>query len=615
MAAGKGCAARALELSAPARDLACGVAAIDAGADSVYIGARAFGARLAAGNPTEEIRRLADYAHRFHARVYAALNTVLYDAELDAARELIHELYAAGADALIVQDMGILEMDLPPIPLFASTQADIRDGRKARFLEEVGFSRVILARELTLDEIREIRARTAVELECFIAGALCAGVSGQCRFSLAVCGRSANRGECAQPCRGRYSVEDAGGRILERDRHPLSLRDLDLVPRLLDLVQAGVTAFKIEGRLKDAAYVSNMTAYCRRALDAVIGSVPGLARASDGEVSLSFEPDPERTFSRGRTGYCIEGRPEDAVFPLTPKSIGKPVGTVAAVRKDHFILRGGASLNNGDGICLFDRRGALRGTFVTRARGERIYPRDPRIFCAGAALYRNRDRGFLAALSRTPPTRRIPVRVVFRETRAGFSAVATDPRGVAARVEAAAEKVPARSIAKAAAAIQAHFSKLGGTPYAASAVDAALSRPLLLKASFLNAMRRELVARLDEARSPARPGKARAIVPNRVPYPGEERDHRLNVSNRLARRFYARHGAVVVADALELSGVPAGTTVLTARACVRKRLGLCPRRGGEGPPSAAPLFLADARRRHRLEFDCDRCEMRVVFQG
>lgn len=606
---------RPIELSSPARDLACGIAAIDAGADAVYIGARRFGARSAAGNPTGDIRLLADYAHRFRARVYVALNTILYDGELDEARRLIREVYDAGADALIIQDMGILEMDLPPIPLFASTQVDIRDCRKAKFLDEVGFRRAILARELSLAEIRTIRAGTTIELECFVAGALCAGVSGQCWFSLAVCGRSANRGDCAQPCRGRYAVQDARRRTLESDRYPLSLKDLDLTPHLRDLLEAGVTAFKIEGRLKDAAYAANLTAYCRRALDKIIASSPDFVRSSDGEVSLAFEPDPERTFSRGRTVYCIDGRPEEAAFPLTRKSVGKMVGTVGTVRGDHFVLHGDAPLRSGDGICLFDRRGVLRGTSVTRVRGERIFPRDPRIIQSGASLYRNLDRGFIAALSRTPPERKIPLRLEFHETPSGFAARATDPRGVEARVEAAAEKVRARSIEKAAAAVRAQFSKLGGTPYASAGINVDLGRPLLLNAAFLNAMRRGLVARLDEARRRTLARDARTITPNCIPYPGEERDHRLNVSNALARKFYARHGVGPVGDALELGGVPVGETVLTARLCVRKRLGLCPRRGGEGLPSAEPLFLVDRGRTHRLEFDCVRCEMRVVFQG
>lgn len=607
---------RAIELSAPARDLACGIAAIDAGADAVYIGARRFGARAAAGNPTGEIEKLAAHAHRFRARVYVVLNTILYDGELEEARSLIREVWNAGADALVVQDMGILEMDLPPIPLFASTQADVRDWRKVKFLEDIGFSRVILARELSLPEIREIRARTSVGLECFAAGALCAGYSGQCWFSLAVCGRSANRGDCAQPCRGRYSVEDADGHMLEKDRYPLSLKDLDLSRRFGELIAAGVGAFKIEGRLKDAAYVMNLTAHCRRELDRVISPDPSLRRASEGVTSLAFEPDPARTFNRGFTEYLIAGDAGDAASPLTRKSIGKPVGRVAAVRGASFILgRPAERLHAGDGICAFDRGGILRGTLVAGVDGERVRPRDPRVVHPGAVLYRNLDREFLAAMRRDPPVRKVTVRFEFGETEDGFSVRATDEVGIAARFDAKAEKVPARSREKAEAAVRAQFSKLGGTTYTVAGVDVRLSRPLLLQAAMLNGMRRGLVARLDGVRACGYVRSARAIVPNDVPYPEKPPGYRLNVSNRLARKFYARHGMPAVEDALELRSDRRGLPVLTARACVRKRLGLCPRRGGARGGDAPPLFLADAHRKHRLEFDCARCEMRVVFQG
>ena len=604
---------RRIELSAPARDLACGIAAIDAGADAVYIGARKFGARAAAGNPTEDIRKLAAYTHRFRARAYVALNTILYDRELEEALEIIREVWDAGADALIIQDMGILEMDLPPIPLFASTQTDNRDWRKVKFLEDVGFRRVILARELSLAEIREIRAHTSVELEYFAAGALCAGVSGQCWFSLAVCGRSANRGDCAQPCRGRYSVEDGDGRTIEKDRYPLSLRDLDLSHRLRDLIDAGATAFKIEGRLKDAAYVTNLTAYYRRELDRIIASDPGLSRGSVGEAVLPFEPDPARTFNRGFTEYRFSGNAGDAASPLTRKSIGKSVGQVSGVRGNSFTLEGNAPLHNGDGICLFDRQGALRGTFVTRVSGGRVYPRDTGIVYEGAVLYRNLDREFLSALSRNPPERKIPIRVEFEETPSGFRARAADARGIAVQAEAAAEKVAARSMEKAETAVRGQFARMGGTPYALAGIGVRLSRPWMLRAAMLNGMRRELVSLLDGEGARAYPRDERLIARNSVLYPGDLLGHRLNVSNRLARRFYERHGVAGPEDAIELRRDLKGKTVLTAHACVRRRLGLCQRTPGRGGEEAEPLFLVDAHRKYRLEFDCVRCEMRVVF--
>ena len=378
-----------LELLAPARDLACGIAAIDHGADAVYIGGPSFSARAAAGNSLADIESLVTYAHQYAARVYIALNTLLTDTELDEAAAFARAVWNVGADALIIQDMGLLECDLPPIPLHASTQTDNRTRDKVRFLEKVGFRQVVLARELSLQQIREIRRSTTVALECFVHGALCVSCSGQCYMSEMVTGRSANRGECAQFCRHAWTLKDAGGAVLAKDRYFLSLKDLDLSARIADLVAAGVRSSKIEGRLKDERYVKNVTAAYRLILDDLLQADSDLCRTSSGKCTFSFQPDTSRSFNRGKTEYFLMNPRSRPASIYTPKAIGQELGAVVEVDRNSFTLDSEEKLANGDGLCFFDAHDQLIGLKANRVEGRRIFPKDPVSPSPGTLIYRN----------------------------------------------------------------------------------------------------------------------------------------------------------------------------------------------------------------------------------
>jgi collagenase-like PrtC family protease len=398
---------RHIELLAPAKDLESGRAAINHGADAVYVGAPKFGARSAAGNSLDDIAKLIQYAHRYWAKVYVALNTILFDDELDEAQTIIRSISEAGADALIIQDMGLLELDLPPLPLFASTQTHNYSLKKIQFLEKVGFQRIILARELSLKQLKEIRANTRVELELFIHGALCVSFSGQCYMSQAIQGRSANRGVCAQMCRLPYTLTDNLGQVLENEKYLLSLKDLNLSEYLRDLIDTGISSFKIEGRLKDINYVKNITAFYRQRIDEILETDSSLSSASSGRTIAEFQPDPSRTFNRGFTDHFFRRRNKDILSSQTPKSVGACLGTVGKIRRDHFLLETTEALHNGDGICFFDQQELLCGTNINKVEINKIYPSELKGIEEGTMIYRNYDHQFsrlkmvLCSVSRT----------------------------------------------------------------------------------------------------------------------------------------------------------------------------------------------------------------------
>ena len=384
-----------IELLAPAKDLSCGIAAIEHGADAVYIGAPLFSARAAAANSFEDIGTLINFAHQFYARVYIALNTVLGDDELDEAVKMIHHFHQLGADAIIIQDLGLLECDLPPIPLHASTQANNRTAEKVHFLENVGFQQVVLARELSLVEIERISQQTSVALECFVHGALCVSYSGQCYISEVMAGRSANRGKCAQFCRHKFTLKDAAGKIIEKDKHLLSLKDLNLSQQLRSLITAGIRSFKIEGRLKDSNYVKNITALYRQQLDVIIDEDESLKRASSGRCNFSFLPDAEKSFHRGQTRYFLEDKRNRPASIDTPKSIGKKVGRVGGIGRDYVDIVSDQSFHNGDGLCYFDQQNNLVGFSINWVEGKRIYPQKKVNPVKGTTIYRNHDVKFI----------------------------------------------------------------------------------------------------------------------------------------------------------------------------------------------------------------------------
>ncbi|MDR0576949.1 MAG: U32 family peptidase [Candidatus Accumulibacter sp.] len=611
-----------LELLAPARNADFGIAAIDHGADAVYIGGPAFGARADAGNAVAEIARLASYAHRYDARVLVTLNTLLRDDELEAARTLARQVCDAGADALIVQDMGLLELDLPPVALHASTQCDIRTPEKARFLADAGFSRLVLARELSLDEIRAIAARTSATLEFFAHGALCVSYSGQCYLSHARMGRSANRGECAQPCRLPYDLTDAQGRVMARKRHFLSLKDNDQTDNLSALIDAGIRAFKIEGRLKDLAYVKNVTAHYRRRLDAIIEASGRYRKSSSGRCTFLFAPRPEKTFNRGVTDYFARGRRADIGAFDSPKFIGERIGEVIRAARGHFEVATATALGNGDGLSWFDAGGGLIGARVNLAErtatGYRLHlareggspPAGP---APGTVIHRNRDQAFIRLLEKKSAARRVFLRLRLEENAGGFALTLTDERGVSATATLPCAREMARDPGRAPDALREGLGKLGGTIYAAGSIELALSAPWFIPASAQNALRREAIAALDAARETARrplPRRPPAEPPS--PYPGDALSYLGNVYNRKARAFYEKHGVKTIAPAFEQGQERGEVSLMITRHCLRYSLDLCPKQTRGLRPD--PLWLIDGKHRLTLRFDCKRCEMHVVGQ-
>ena len=602
-----------IELLAPARDLECGRAAIDCGADAVYIGAPRFGARSAAGNSLDDIARLAEYAHKYWARVYVTLNTLLHDAELEPARRMAWQVHEAGADGLIIQDVGLLEGDLPPVSVIASTQMHNHTPERVAFLESIGIRRVILARELTLDEIRAIRrAAPRIELECFVHGALCVCYSGQCLLSYAIGGRSGNRGECAQPCRKSYALMDAGGGVLARDRHLLSLRDLNLTEHLPELLASGVTAFKIEGRLKDRAYVLNVVAHYRKRLDEAIGA-DGYHRASSGISDPGFPPDISKTFNRGYTTYFLGGRGAPMSSHATPKMTGEAVGPVLSVTAGTFTVRTALALHAGDGLCFFDERGELRGTTLNAVAGVVLTPEKIDGIRPGVLIHRNHDHAFLNAVNRAQPRRRIAVTLMLDAGPQGVLLRARDEDGTQVEEVLSNAVEPARDPQKALATIQRQLEKTGDTEFSCAGSSVACASVPFLPISMLNGLRRAVLDKLRIARSKCRPRVQSGIVASSVPYPRQELDYSGNVLNRAAEAFYTRHGVERIEPAAESGLDLTGRKVMTLRYCIREELGLCPAEtGGELP--AAPLTLVDEEG-HRLgvRFLCGDCQMEIDY--
>jgi putative protease len=603
---------RNIELLAPARDLACGLAAINHGADAVYIGGPQFGARVAAANSLQDIEKLVTYAHRFWAKVYVALNTVFDDRELTRAVTLAGQLHGIGVDALIVQDMGLLECDLPAIPLHASTQVDNRTAPKVAFLEKVGFQQVVLARELTLREIREIRAATTVKLEFFVHGALCVSYSGQCYISEVMAGRSANRGECAQFCRHRYTLRDGRGTILARDRYLLSLKDLDLSARLADLIDAGIDSFKIEGRLKDESYVKNVTAFYRQAIDTIIEADDRLARASSGRCSFAFTPDPARSFHRGRTEYFLTERRNTPGAIDSPKSIGKELGRVVLAEKRFFTLQTGEVVNNGDGLCFLDAAGDLIGIKVNRVADGKIYPKDPVILLVGTTVYRNADTAFARLLAQSGQCRTLPVRIELKEAADGLQMKVVDPDGVVSETFLKADKGAARQAGAALVLAIKQLQKSGGTIFSVEEVKVDLHPDVYFAAAVFNDLRRQGLLRHQEARLAGYPLQRVALQVNAFPWPAGEVSYLDNIANRRAEEFYRRHGVREIDRRLLRAGEVEGCALMTSRYCIKAQLGICPKVSGHsGTEPVPPLVLADHAGEYRLEFDCARCEMIV----
>ena len=596
---------RPLELLAPAKNLECGKAAIDHGADAVYIGAQRFGARATAGNSVADIAELCRYAHQFDAKVYVTVNTIIYDDELEDTRRLLEELQQSGVDAVLVQDMAILQMRNFSFDLHASTQTDNRTVEKVAWLRDLGFSRVVLARELSIDEIRAIHeAVPDVELEVFVHGALCVSYSGQCYASQYCFQRSANRGECAQFCRMQFDLLDADGRVIEHDRHLLSLKDMCQIDNLEALAEAGATSFKIEGRLKDVAYVKNVTAAYSERLNQIIRRHPDLyRRASRGHCRYSFTPNLQKTFNRGYTDYFARGRRPDIASFDTPKAMGEFVGTVKEIRRDSFTVAGTATFANGDGLCFLNRDRQLEGFRVNRVELNRLYPqRMPDGLRPGLRLYRNNDQEFDRLLSKPSAERKIPITLSLRPTADGFRLSSGDVFVDLCIPHQTAEKPQRDNIIR-------QLTKLGNTPYECADVDLPADFNYFIPSSQLAELRRQLVDKMaHRSYESYRSYRSHESYKSHSSHSSHS-PHLLNIANREAARFYG----VDAPSAYELRPTP-DAVLMQCRYCIRYTLGYCPTSNLSPLTSHLkyPLYLrlADGRR-FRLEFDCAHCQMNV----
>ena len=603
---------RKIELLAPAKNLECGIAAIDHGADAVYIGAPRFGARAAAGNSLEDIAELVRYAHLYRVRIYVTLNTILKDEELPETERMIWDLYRAGVDALIVQDMGLLGLNLPPIPLHASTQMDNRHVEKVKFLAEAGFRQVVLARELSLEQIRKIHeAVPQTPLEVFVHGALCVSYSGQCYVSQHCFGRSANRGECAQFCRLSFDMVDADGKMIVKDKHLLSLKDLNQSEELEKLLDAGASSLKIEGRLKDVTYVKNVTAYYRQRLDAIFKRRKEYIRASSGSVRLAFKPQLDKSFTRGFTNYFLFGRNKDIFSFDTPKSLGEEMGYVKEIRGNYIVVAGVKPFSNGDGICYLDERGKLKGLRINRVENNKLFPAGemPRIK-QRTVLYRNYDQEFEKLMQRKSAERKLGVDMSLKENNFGFTLTLTDEDDVSVSIALEKEKELARTPQT--DNIKAQLAKLGNTPFEAERIDVELHDNWFIPSSQLAELRREAVEQLLAARRMNYRQEIVSMPETHHPFPQTELTYLGNVMNEGAARFYRHHGVAKMAPAFEKQ--PATDAVLMfCKHCLRYSMGWCPVHQRGKSPFREPYYLVSSDgKRFRLEFDCKFCQMKVL---
>ncbi|HCR3981103.1 TPA: U32 family peptidase [Kluyvera ascorbata] len=612
-----------LELLSPARDTAIAREAILHGADAVYIGGPGFGARHNASNSLQDIAELVPFAHRFGAKIFITLNTILHDDELEPAQKLITNLYDAGVDALIVQDMGILQLDIPPIELHASTQCDIRSVEKAKFLSDVGFSQIVLARELNLQQIRAIHEATDATIEFFIHGALCVAYSGQCNISHAQTGRSANRGDCSQACRLPYTLKDDQGRVVAFEKHLLSMKDNDQTANLGALIDAGVRSFKIEGRYKDMSYVKNITAHYRQMLDAIIEERGDLARASAGRTEHFFVPSTDKTFHRGSTDYFVNQRQMNIGAFDSPKFVGLPVGEVLKVNKDTLDVEVSEPLANGDGLNVLIKREVVgfRANTVERI-GENRYrvwpnemPADLHKARPHQVLNRNLDHNWQQALLKTSSERRIAVDIELSGWQEQLVLTLTSEDGVTVTHTLDGEFATANNADKALTQLHDGVAKLGQTLYYARNVDVMLPEALFVPNSQLNQLRRETVDLLDRARLNAYVRGSRKAVASPAPvYPESHLSFLANVYNHKAREFYHRYGVQLIDAAYEAHEEKGDVPVMITKHCLRFAFNLCPKqaKGSIKSWKATPMQLINGDEVLTLKFDCRPCEMHVI---
>ncbi|MBE6338021.1 MAG: U32 family peptidase [Lentimicrobiaceae bacterium] len=646
-----------IELLSPAKNLEVGIAAINHGADAVYIGGPSFGAREKVGNSIEDIETLCRHAALFDAKVYVTMNTLLFDNELEDARKLAYDCWNAGVDALIVQDMALLNMDMPPIALHASTQCHNIDAEKVKFLEDVGFSQVVLARELSIEQIKDIRSKTTVPLEYFVHGALCVSYSGQCYLSHVIGGRSANRGACAQPCRLSWNLENAEGKRLATNRHLLSLRDLNNSKNIEELIDAGISSFKIEGRLKDIDYVKNVTAFYRKKIDEIIERRDDICRSSRGESNPSFYPNPEKSFSRGFTDYFIHGRQKYIDAPYSPKSMGEYLGTIEKVKNKSVTIRTGKTLHNGDGLCFLDRENNLLGFNVnavaenkTRSLTQTVTSNSDismatRFKIEGSKIFRNSDLVWQKEVEKSQGNRKMKIDLIFTDTEDGFALSAklhdTDSEYITTYLST--EKEIANNADKALENIKNKLSQWGDTEFVVeefcfgqqdnettSHRDVELQKfpvetygrmSYFIRASVLGEMKKDLVEKLrsyliekhrdERERRDVTPVETygRTSSQQNVIYPKEHLSYLGNVINKKAREFYELHGVKDIEDGLEKIKSNDELVVMTTKHCIRYANNICSKEIGK---PATSLYLVNDKGRFRLDFDCRNCCMKVI---
>lgn len=601
-----------LELLSPAKDLECGKAAINCGADAVYIGAPKFGARAAAGNSIADIEKLCGYAHKFWSKAYVVVNTIIYEDELEEAEKLIRQVYEIGADAVIIQDAGIFEMNLPPIPIFASTQMHNYSLERIKFLESAGVQRIILARELSLEQIRKIKSETNIELESFVHGALCVSFSGQCYISHESTGRSANRGECSQSCRLSYTLEDRSGKQLVKDKYLLSLKDLNLSESLEDLIDAGITSFKIEGRLKDIDYVKNVTAHYRNKLDSIVEKKKGFKKSSSGKSIFNFAPDPSKSFNRGFTNYFIEGRKGNISSFHSQKSIGKFLGKVVGTGNGFFEIETKEKIVNGDGICYFDNDGTLCGMNVNKIEGTKFFSSELKNITPGTEIFRNHDHQFLKEVLRDETRRQIDVEITIHEKDKFLLIEVIDEDDCKVVLKVGNNFEPANNKQKAAETIEKQFRKSGDSIFSVSKIEINLKEIPFIQTAELNKLRREVLDMLLVERENNFPKLKKIVLPGKKTYPEKKLDYRANVVNSKAEKFYREHGVEKIEQGFEVSNSFENLEVMRMKYCIKEQLDVCPKQNKNKPTFEEPLYLKNLSRKYRLVFDCKKCEMGLV---
>lgn len=597
---------RYIELLCPARDYRAAIAAVDCGADALYIGAEGFGARRAATNTTEDIARVVDYAHLYGVRVYVTLNTILYESELKRAEALARELISAGVDALIVQDMAYREMGLP-VELHASTQVCNMTPEGAKFLEDSGFTRVILERALSLDEIKSIREATTVDLECFIHGAICVGHSGRCYLSRSQSSRSGNRGECSQPCRLTYDLVTGSGEKLIRGKHLLSVKDMDLSERIGELIDAGVMSFKIEGRLKDDNYIKNVVSYYRHKIDEALASRPDCRRLSVGHSEVEFQPDPKKSFTRDGGEYMYSGKRAGVASFLTPKAVGEYIGSVATIDRRSFRLVGRREVSAGDGLCFVTNDGIV-GTNINRVDGSTIEPNRMDGIRPGMEVYRNYDHRFTQSVERSRTRRTIDAECRITLSSNNIHAKYTDCEGLSVTVSRDVRLDTAKSSEKMRAVAEEQMAKSGDSIFRVTRVVVE-GAEWFATAKLLAEIRREALSLLASKRAARQLPHDIRTDDGTAQYPERRLTPQHNVVNSLSRRFYTKHGVEHIEDGLDLRTSTVGERVMESSYCLRREIGECLKRGSKLRDT---LYLEHGRHRYRLDFDCAACSMSLI---